>query len=185
MSKVDLPLGWNCNSTKQIVRNGKRSNQYPFDWIGWHSYDTIIRLMDDGFQTAFTNFHVGTGETYEVRHQPGRQIQTIWDTDFKFIAAHLYWDGRDMAEVRTQYQTLYSNLISDLNVATEATLHIGHSSEASMTAAFDYYTNNRLMLDVRSQINTDRTLDELIAKFQEFTPNCTVTAVETTYDDHI
>jgi hypothetical protein len=40
----------------------------------------------------------------------------------------------------------------------------------------------RLGVDVRSQIDYSKTLDELKAKFQTFAPDATINAVEETYE---
>ena len=182
---LHLPLGWNCNSAKKLDTDGLRFTPYPFDWIGWHSYDSVMRIMDDGFQTAFNN--VTLGETSRlVGFRPGKQIKTFWDNDFKFLSAHDYWEGTTWEDVRAKFVAKHQKLVGDLSLATEVTLHIGHASDESKDIAFNIYKGTeeapgRLGISVKDQIDYSKTLDELKAKFQEFAPNATINAIEETY----
>jgi hypothetical protein len=183
---LHLPLGWNCNSAKKLDTDGLRFTPYAFDWIGWHSYDSIMRIMDDGWQTAFNN--VTLGETnITVSYLPGKNLKAFWDNDFKFLSIHDYWDGTTWDDIRAKFVAKHEKLVGDLSIATEVTLHIGHASDNSKDFAFNYYKGTdeapgRLGIDVRDQIDYSKTLDELKAKFQEFAPNATINAVEETYE---
>lgn len=176
---IYVPIGWDCNTARQLEREGKRKVAYPFDWT-MNTYDSICIILDKGFSNFLTNFKIGPQtytQFYETTGTKSKPLKNVYDYDLQTVIGHDYYDGVDLQTIRDKYQKRYLRLISDIKSADKITLVGSIPTEKFFNKGMEVY-EARLDLNLRDLLTHEKTIEDVANKVRLLNPNAVIKTEE-------
>lgn len=127
MSKIYIPVGYNCDPAKSLKHFNLRNKSYPFDWCIAHP-SSILYQLENNFSTFLSEYkigkvnHVNWYEDRDGNKFSRVDLHYILDIKSNIVLVHDYYRGITIPDIIEKYTNRYITMVQDIKLAQEIIL---------------------------------------------------------------